>query len=478
MTATGPYPGIASRTRGRYPLEMGRRRGKTGWFITIAAVAGSLASAPSCLEPFTGPVGTGGGTGSSTGTSSCNCSPGDHAAASCDSGSCVYSCADGFGDCDSDPTTCETDLTKDGNCGKCGVDCATECIAAGSLSKCNDPIEVTAGGDHTCALRGDGSVWCWGNNTYGECGTGSQMDAEKSPAHVALPFAVAHVVAKGYATCAWSTQGTMACWGNDGTHSSLPLVYTAQELQNVKKVSLRGDVLNLGSSLVLSELGGTVETVTISSTAQPSGMTALVGAVDIAAGADDHWCVLDNLGAVRCWGRNDFGQLGQGSTGPNVTTPQLINGFSATAIAAGGAHTCALTSTGGVACWGANESKEVGGGVNPVTSPQAITVPGAPTIERLATGMFDSGVIAGGELYLWGHNNYNQVSPSGVDEPTPTLYPGLPGVVDVALGDLHTCALLDTGVVRCWGNNSFYQLGDGTQSATNASVPPVDVKWP
>jgi alpha-tubulin suppressor-like RCC1 family protein len=316
-------------------------------------------------------------------------------------------------------------------------------------------------------------VWCWGANSHGECGTGSGLDSQPTPGLVTLPFSAAHVAAGGSATCALSADGKLACWGNDGSSSSKPLAYTSAALQSVKKVSPIGGPFTSYESLALSTPNGAVEDFLVSVLGQPTPTNPFVGATDIAAGGK-HTCVLDTAGVVRCWGDNSVGELGLGMTGSSVTMPQPINGLSATAIATGFDHSCAITSTGAVVCWGSNTFKQSGGTTNPVTSPQAVPIFGSPPITALVLGNSDSGVIAQGQLYLWGYNVDNQVSPSGVDEPAPTLVAGLAGIVGAALGSSHTCALLDTGVVKCWGANGNYQLGDGTQ---NPSPTPVDVKW-
>src|SRR5512135_3385501 len=96
----------------------------------------------------TGGSGTSGQSGSQSGTTAAGsecvpaCVDGIHSSATCNSGKCVYVCQDGFGSCGSDPSVCETVITQNGNCGGCGVTCATQCLAAGAMSKCNDPIQV------------------------------------------------------------------------------------------------------------------------------------------------------------------------------------------------------------------------------------------------------------------------------------------------------------------------------------------------
>ena len=160
---------------------------------------------------------------------------------------------------------------------------------------------------------------------------------------------------------------------------------------------------------------------------------------DIAAGAG-HTCLLTTTGRIECWGANQYGQLGgkDGPFTPLENVPQIMEGTpgdwvkknvrgltdKATAVSAGYYHSCALVGVGGIQCWGQNTSGQLGDGT---------------TIDR---------DIA--------------VHVQKIDVP----------IIAMALGAVHTCALLETGDVRCWGDNENGQLGNGTNQ--NSSIP-VDV---
>jgi DNA-binding transcriptional regulator YdaS (Cro superfamily) len=236
-------------------------------------------------------------------------------------------------------------------------------------------------------------------------------------------------IAAGYShTCAITTAGGVKCWG-DNSFGQLGDNTTTQRLTPV-------DVSGLAS-----------------------------GVAAITAG-EYYTCALTTAGGVKCWGSNQFGQLGDSST-VNRLTPVDVSGFTSgmAAIKAGRAHTCAVATTGGVKCWGFNGDGALG---DNSTSDRLTPV----DVSGLAKGV--TAIAAGGDhtcalttaggMKCWGDNLYGELGDnSTTDRLTPVDVSGLAsGVATMSAGGAHTCALTTEGGVKCWGYNLFGEIGDGT----------------
>jgi alpha-tubulin suppressor-like RCC1 family protein len=209
----------------------------------------------------------------------------------------------------------------------------------------DEVIDVRAGNSHTCALRADGSLWCWGWNGLGQVGNGTQADVT-APAHVLDD--VTAVAAGIQHTCAIDGGGRVLCWGDNGS----------------------------------GQLGD--GTTTLRTT--PVEVSSALSARALAVG-DHHTCAVDTQGGLWCWGANWVGQLGLGAADDDgVAVPVRASAIDApiAAVAAGEAHTCALAESGELSCWGSNDEGEVGTGersLGGVLHPSAVSVcpPVAPS---------------------------------------------------------------------------------------------------
>jgi alpha-tubulin suppressor-like RCC1 family protein len=195
---------------------------------------------------------------------------------------------------------------------------------------------------------------------------------------------------------------------------------------------------------------------------------------DVAAGVD-HACALRADGTVSCWGRNDDGQLGDGTRTPRSLNVAVAGVPVAVAIGAGMRHTCAVTAAGEVFCWGADEAGQLGDGGG-VSSDVPIAVAGITTAVRVAAGgAFSCAVLRDGTALCWGDNSLGQLGDGGAAtagrQPTPVF--ALAGIHLLAANGQHACAVRDDETLWCWGDNSVGQLGDGS---TTAAPRPVRVQ--
>jgi len=330
-----------------------------------------------------------------------------------------------------------------------------------------DAVIVRAGQGHTCVVRRDGGVWCWGQNSVGQLGDGSRED-RLTPAMAAIPGGVTALGVGDDHTCALDRAGALWCWGN----------WQLQRATRPTRVSFAPAAVELAvgnDHTCLRTAEGRVFCFGLNAygqlglpggRGQQSGWVQLNGIQSVVAG-NGHTCALRSDGVV-CWGREEYGALGIGSAGRDPRPfPMMVAGMEgARSLGAGGNHTCAVMVDGLVRCWGSNEYAESGGFDNSTRRVLPQAVDGVSDAVSVAVGATHTcAVTRTGTVFCWGANNNCQLGPFaqfGLRAVAPL--PHFATVSEVAAGWMHTCARTQQGTLRCWGNNVHGQLGDGTTS--------------
>ncbi len=294
-----------------------------------------------------------------------------------------------------------------------------------------DVSEVAAGASHSCAIAG-GALYCWGKNDARQLGR-SGVSIALAPTEVsALPRPVRRVAAGDERSCAVAG-GALWCWGSgrDGALGSTPA----------------GSCPSLYRATPCS--------------AEPLRVEGLAGEPrELALGAA-HSCAIAGE-EVACWGANERGQLGDGSSrGRQRPAPVADLPGPPTQLAAGASHSCAVAA-GRVYCWGANEAGQLGDGSRQ-DRPRPGLVEGVPGgASALAAGSRHSCALASGRVHCWGANHEGQLGSADAGEVGPVRVEGLDGpVTALAAGEDHSCAVIAAARVVCWGADDFGQLGRG-----------------
>lgn len=354
-------------------------------------------------------------------------------------------------------------------------------VGAAAIARPKPVVDFTAldvvslssgGGNHTCVATTTGKVLCWGQNNDGQLGDGTTADhpqPREGPAQASVSVGVGwnH-------SCAVESDGRVSCWGSNyagqlgnGTMSDSLVPVHVSGIDNAIAVAgggshtcallATGKVRCWGSNYAgqLGDGSGAASTI-------PVPVAGITDAVAIALGGGHSCAVLTNGGA-ECWGFNGHGQLGDGTVF-NRLAPVAVTGINdAVAIATGLWHTCVLRSNGGVACWGENSAGELGdGSTDDSLDPVAVSELGAPATAIGLGQLHSCAALASGQVKCWGRNDEGQLGNfTRNNSSLPVAVAAIVGAVAIVGGDAHTCALTNTGVIRCWGRNGEGELGQG-----------------
>ncbi len=342
---------------------------------------------------------------------------------------------------------------------------------------------VATGAGHSCAIVNGGAVKCWGSNTYGQLGNGTTTSSLTPVTVTGITTATA-ITAGGERSCALLRDHTVRCWGRNSrgelgngttSDSDVPVPVSGITTATAVSTGLGPHTCALLADRTIRCWGynnfGQLGNATTTDSSNPVSVTGIHTATAISAGGD-HSCAVLSSGRVRCWGYNVYGQLGGKGAPGDSTVPVVVTGIhTATAVAAGGFHSCAALAERTVRCWGSNRFGQLGDtSTTDSTTPVAVdgitTASGAPA----AGGNHACTVLTGLRVRCWGFNGFGQLgNATTTDSSTPVTVTGLAPVTAVSSGVGHSCAVSVSGRVSCWGHNISGQLGNGT--TTDSDVP-------
>lgn len=367
---------------------------------------------------------------------------------------------------------------------------------AGVAAVMPPPLPLMAAGiDHSCAAVSPSDFRCWGANTSGQIGDNSLAPATTPYRHVGLTNVQVVGAGSGH-TCVATATG-LFCWGSNSNGqvgagaggatrylvpnlvSGLPSAPTDLALGNAHTCAIASARLFCWGDNSSGQLG-IGDTIDQPAPVEVTGLAA--APVEVSAFINQT-CVRFSTGRIQCFGANNRGQIGDGSTELTRLTPSDVVGITdAVQVAAGNSHTCALRANGQVLCWGDNNVGQLGLGTRDSTAHNipVATNPLSSTARQLALGSTHTCARTDLGVECWGENLNHQCGSDNaipadrwIVSPRPVV--GVEVSDEVGAGSLHTCVRMGTAL-RCFGDNSYGQLGDG--SAVPSSFTPVSVSWP
>lgn len=357
---------------------------------------------------------------------------------------------------------------------------------------------ISSGGRHTCAVSTDHVLYCWGYNGEGQLGIG--VDSEGSGPVYAYPQPSAatgnltfqQTVNSMYHGCAITLAGAGYCWGVNhdgrmGNNTQTAIENEPTQIGEPDNSSFAHSFRMLGVSrnhtcgVTFADriycwgygrdgqigTGATIDVIKV-----PNEVSGNLRWRQMSVGGL-HTCAITTGGGTLCWGVNQRGQLGDGSTADMAVPTAVAGGPAFVRVGSGGEHSCALSVVGEAWCWGDNTYGQLGDG-STASSLTPVQVAGGLTFESISSGMHHTcGVIGtppaagadpvGGAVYCWGRNHRGQLGTGNLTSVTePTAAGGGLTFASVSAGDLASCGITTGNRAYCWGDNQFGQVGDGT----------------
>lgn len=332
-------------------------------------------------------------------------------------------------------------------------------------------LHVGAGLFFSCALAADGSGKCWGYGEPGTIGDGSFADATQPTPVVNLTGALG-LSAQSYDVCVLAADHTAECWGDDfggelgdngsATKSAVPM--RVGMVADVVQVSTGGaPICALHANTTVECWGGAVYNQDL----RPALIPGFSGAVKLSPTSAGHTCAVMNDGSLRCWGRDNEGQLGDGRSGDLVKSdvPVPVAGLGAVSdVAVSYDNTCVLLMDQTVSCWGDNSKGQLGNGTTGALGLAPVAVMGLSNVVQLCTSDgYACATKSDGTAWCWGDNSFGELgNGTTMNASVPVQVSGLGNVAGIACGDEHACAQQMDGTVWCWGGNNSGGLGSAT----------------
>ncbi len=361
-------------------------------------------------------------------------------------------------------------------------------------------VYVDIGVNHACALLASGTVKCWGENDYGQLGLG-HTTRKYIPQKTKLGGSLTAVSLKvgSEHACALLNNGVLKCWGlNSFGQVGIDKVSRTESTPKKVKIDKKRKIVFLevkyGNTCIIldnsdlqcwgSNMKGKLGIGESASYKKKPMKVSLSGKVQLVSIGYHHtMCAILETGILHCWGTNGNGELGIGKTSlGNKTSPQKVDlGVGAKAVSVKNEYstTCAILATGILKCWGENRYGEVGVGDKTAKyTPQTVNLGRGRTAKSLAMGKFFTCAILDDEtLRCWGQNTYGQVGVKNkTHQDTPqTVNLGVNRKVkEVRMGQSSVCSLLDNNALKCWGQNRYGEIGIGSKKIQTS---PLEVKW-
>ncbi len=353
-------------------------------------------------------------------------------------------------------------------CTQLGLGCGTAADGCGhtlNCGTCPQPMPppkwtaVAAGGEHTCALRDDHSVWCWGRNNFSQVGAGgTPFGYDARPIKLPTANDWSSIVVGHQHSCGLRGTGTAWCWGrgDSGQLGNGMTVSNGTPVQYTEPQDYPYEQLSAGAyhTCALRSGGGLRTCAGAVTLGFPDAIPGYTGSFleTISSGGDES-CAVTATGAVKC-----------DVLGDDVVTSST---HTYTAVDVGESFWCALATGGTLYCAGDGIWGQLGNGANLTSATPVQTGPSLYWVEISAGGRHACGITADGTLYCWGANEAGQLGDTTTQRRSTPTYVGT-GWEKVSAGDDHTCAIKTDDSLWCWGKGEYGRLGsNGTANATS-----------